>query len=466
MNRRLVVITYHFGPSGPVGGLRWWGLTKHLARSGWECHVVSAADLEEHLGPEESLPAGVSFYRHTPGRTLDDRYRELKERMFPAGTGNGSAAAEQKSSPEPGHDPLLDEMTPPPPAGLDALRGELAALVSFPDEARGWLRGAAAEARRVIDRVQPDVVVSSGPPHSGHLVAWAALRGRHFRWLLDLRDPWVEEDLESANVAKSVRRSRWLRRMLLMLERQVMSASDGFVTTTPELGSTLAERHPGTIPYCLTNGVDPDWLPAERGEPYPGLSVAHVGTLYARRDPRPLLRAFRHYLDCDPTAKTDGSCIRFAGAIEAPYRKMIDLAIAELELEPYVEILGLLSRDEALSVLTRSRLAIVLTCDQQHQIPAKLYEPVALRMPTLVLAGRESSTAAAARALHVGFAEPDDVEGIAAFFRRVRNEDAGRVTQARARAIHYDALARDAERILLHDPGSEPPLPRPEWLTS
>src|SRR5947199_10461541 len=41
--RRLLVITYYFGPDGPVGGLRWAGITKYLARLGWEVSVITAA---------------------------------------------------------------------------------------------------------------------------------------------------------------------------------------------------------------------------------------------------------------------------------------------------------------------------------------------------------------------------------------------------------------------------------------
>src|SRR5206468_11987899 len=74
---------------------------------------------------------------------------------------------------------------------LGKVRGEVAAFLAFPDESRGWVFRAALRARSVIRRFQPHVVVSSGPPHSAHLVAGMAMRGSAARWLIDLQDPWA-----------------------------------------------------------------------------------------------------------------------------------------------------------------------------------------------------------------------------------------------------------------------------------
>src|SRR5436305_8380951 len=68
--RRLLVISYHFPPDGTIGGQRWSGLSKYLARLGWEVHVVTAAS----PGKGE-LPAGVHTHFRERRRTLNDFYR-------------------------------------------------------------------------------------------------------------------------------------------------------------------------------------------------------------------------------------------------------------------------------------------------------------------------------------------------------------------------------------------------------
>src|SRR5206468_11730330 len=72
--RRLLVISYHFPPDGAVGGLRWAGLSKYLARVGWEVHIVTAAE-----GPAAVTP-GVHRHHCRPRRTLNDRYKAFSAR--------------------------------------------------------------------------------------------------------------------------------------------------------------------------------------------------------------------------------------------------------------------------------------------------------------------------------------------------------------------------------------------------
>ena len=75
---RLLVITYHFPPDGAIGGQRWAGLSKYLARLGWEVHVVTAA-------AEGSQPSIPGVYRHycCRRRTLNDVYRAAAHRLRP-----------------------------------------------------------------------------------------------------------------------------------------------------------------------------------------------------------------------------------------------------------------------------------------------------------------------------------------------------------------------------------------------
>ena len=71
--RRLLVVTYYFGPDGPVGGLRWLGITKYLARLGWKISVVTGVPPIGNTAPNgpdvESLPR---FW------TLSDGWRLLR----------------------------------------------------------------------------------------------------------------------------------------------------------------------------------------------------------------------------------------------------------------------------------------------------------------------------------------------------------------------------------------------------
>ncbi|MDB4917282.1 MAG: hypothetical protein JWM95_4926, partial [Gemmatimonadetes bacterium] len=70
--RRLLVISYHFPPDGSVGGFRWAGLSKYLAREGWEVHVVTAS-----AQPALALEPGVTVHYRPQRKTLNDLYNRV-----------------------------------------------------------------------------------------------------------------------------------------------------------------------------------------------------------------------------------------------------------------------------------------------------------------------------------------------------------------------------------------------------
>src|SRR6266480_5594874 len=282
---RLLVITYHFGSNGAVGGLRWTGITKYLVRLGWEVRVITAAS-PEHASVE-SCPR---FWTILDACRL---LRRLAVRQSLASFPDGSWS-------EPGTESQ---------GLLGKVRSEVAAFLAFPDESRGWVFRAALRARSVIRRFQPHVVVSSGPPHSAHLVAGMATAGIATRWLIDLRDPWGGP-LEQAWASHARIGTGVFRTLSPLLERLAFRASDGVITNAHQLAAVLTERYPDVPVVCVPNGVDPEGLPGRAPRPYVGLGVAYTGTLYAGRDLGPVVQALRLFLARHPDAARAGSKLR------------------------------------------------------------------------------------------------------------------------------------------------------------
>jgi hypothetical protein len=125
--RRLLVVSYHFRADGAVGGLRWAGVTKYLARLGWQVAVLTAAPL---LPSDDS--DGVHVERCPRFWTLNDCYRLLVR-----ADERGRSLPPQSSSPTRVSQPGLWRQ----------LRRELAAFLELPDDSRGWSLRAAVHAR-------------------------------------------------------------------------------------------------------------------------------------------------------------------------------------------------------------------------------------------------------------------------------------------------------------------------------
>ena len=425
---RLLVITYHFGTDGSVGGLRWAGLTKYLIRQGWQVRVVTAAPSPRRT-PGPDLAVVESCPRFWKVLDCCRLIRNLARGSWSAGRSNGSEV------------PPVREL----PGVLRGLRQEAVALLSFPDDARGWVSRAALRARSLVRRFRPHVVVSSGPPHSAHLVAGLATMGGATRWFIDLRDPWGGP-LQEAWASYDRIGTRVFRTLSPRLERLAFRVADGVITNTQQLAAVLAPRYPEVPMVWVPNGIDPEGLPPVPPERYPGLSMAYAGTLYAGRDLGPLVRALQVFLARNPDAARDGSKLRIAGTAEPRYARALHDAVTAAGVEPYVQMVGPLPRLEALQLVSRSRLALVLAQEQDLQIPAKLYESVAMGITTLVVAPANSAAAVEAKRVGALVCDRADVEGMACLLEHVWRDG----SQVRPRCpvpISYEGIAVQVDNL-------------------
>jgi len=138
----------------------------------------------------------------------------------------------------------------------------------------------------------------------------------------------------------------------------------------------------------------------------------YAGTLYGSHDLGSVMQALRVFLQRHPEAAQAGSKLRVAGHADPTNARACEEQIAALGLEQHVEVLGVLPRSQALDVLSRSRLAVVLAQELEMQVPAKLYELVAMGIPTLVVAEARSAAAIEGKRLGVTVLDSGDVDGI------------------------------------------------------
>ncbi len=430
--RRLLVITYHFPPDGSVGGLRWAGYAKYLARLGWEVHVITAAEQT----PGAAVP-GVHVHTCRRARTLNDLYNDVARSLRSARSSGRPAApsAAANDAPDSGSSPGL----------VGRIRRELAALLGFPDHGRGWVLKSAWTARRLLRRLPFDAVVTSGPPHSAHIAGMLATLGKPVLHRVDMRDPW--SGLLDKEWGKRMYPALHARLLIPHLERVVLRRAAGIIANTNEFAAIARRSYPAVPVTWVPNGIDPERLPAVDAEPEPGLSIAHVGTLYAGRDLGPVLVALRDFLSAHPEARAQ-TRLHVAGSLSGANEVRFREQVAAGALDDVVVVHGVVPSKEALALLSRSHLALVLAQDQELQVPAKLYECVALGLPTLVIAEPGSAAASEARRIGALTCDPADTEAIVGILLRLWLHPSSRRTAPRT-AIDYATLAAEMDRLLV-----------------
>lgn len=280
------------------------------------------------------------------------------------------------------------------------------------------------------------MVVSTGPPHSVHLAAGLAIRGSDVPLWCDFRDPWYPLPFTAP----------WLQEVYRRLERIALGHAVGAITTTPELAATLQERYPELAVWCLLNAVDRELLSDGRSESR-AFSVVHVGTLYGTRDPGVVLEGFADFLEAHPEAVDGGARLELIGAIKFDYPSLHPERIAELGIAEHVSIGGSMPRPQAMELLAEADVALVLAQGQTSQIPAKLYECLALETPALIITEPGSATAGVAANLGGTAVGPNDPDAVSAFLQRVWR---GEVEQRERtdHAVDYKGRAAELAKIL------------------
>ena len=431
--RRLLVITYHFPPDGSIGGQRWAGLSKYLSRLGWEIHVVTAAP-----AARPDVAPGVERHVRNRRRTLDDVYKSAAKRVTRRNAQSGIQSG--KSRPvEPEPERQASSFSP-----VTAVRRIVSSSMIFPDHARGWVFRAAGAARKLLKQKKFEVVISSGPPHSAHLAALLATRGLRTPFWVDMRDPWSMTHAMHVEADWLVRAERYAMRRL---ERLVFPRAKRVLVNTREFASVLRSDEPETDVVHFPNGIDLEQLPTRDLNKVERGSIAHVGTLYANRNLSSLLAAMGGILR-DRQSSAVPLRLRVVGALESPHRERMHSEIENAGLKSFVDICGSLPRSEALEVLSRSHMALVLAQDQPLCVPAKLYEAVGLGIPTLVIAEEGSASACEARRIGAMTLEDGDVAGLRSILEDLL---AGKIaTRIESKTpISYEALAGQMHRLLL-----------------
>lgn len=256
---RLLVVTYYFPPSGGAGVQRPLKWVRYLPDANVEPVVLTVREgAYPHLdrGMTADVPPGVVVER-TPAPDPFGVYGRMTGRSRDEAVAARTGRVGESARP------------------AERLARWARANVFVPDARVGWVPFALARAHRILRERPIDVVLTTGPPHSAHLVG-RALRRQGLPWIADFRDPWTEIHYHDA-----LARTGAAQRLDARLEQSVLRTADAVVTVSDPLREALTAKGARGPVVTIRNGFDPaDFA----GPPEPvqtdRFEVAYVGTLY------------------------------------------------------------------------------------------------------------------------------------------------------------------------------------------
>lgn len=378
--RHWLCVAYAFPPINRSGTHRTLGFVKHLTRFGWDATVLTVDPRDDPLDESLSceIPVGVDVLR----TAWEDPIELAKRIVF-----SSSPSPRHRDNARLGRDDSRCAAFTTRRSTFSRrhggfLRQWLSQLMHTPDSRIGWIGPAVRTGRRVLAERRFDLVYSSSPYMSAHLIALRLARRARLPWVADFRDPWRGNPFREPMC--------WPADGLdALLESLVLRRATRVVCCTPTMTDALRRRVPFVRGKCHTilNGIDREYFKEIRPirlAPPDCFVLAHCGQFYGPRSPIVWFGALRRALNGRPqlTGKLrllligpdhyDGRPLS-AWAAEAHVGDSVTI----VKQQPHAKSLRYLAGSDALV------LAGAAGPGAELQVPNKLFEYLALRKPII-----------------------------------------------------------------------------------
>lgn len=274
----------------------------------------------------------------------------------------------------------------------------------IPDARRGWNGYAITAARKLLNDHDISLVLTTGPPHSTHLIGLELQARQKVKWVADMRDPWTEV-YYNYDMPRSALAQRYDR----TLERKVLKKADAVIAASPGFAEQFANRVQRTY-HVITNGYDELLAPVAKPAGSP-LYITYTGTMASSYKPEGLLAAL---------AKMDPS--RFRLRVAGSLSDEVLRAIEEAGLGDNLDYLGYLPHAVLLEELRAADILLLLNPDVKggrHIIPGKLFEYMSTQRPILAVVPDGSAVGAILSETGAGSAfGHQDVAGMEGFLQK------------------------------------------------
>lgn len=367
--KTVLIITYYWPPSGGAGVQRWLKTVKYLHEYGWE-PIVYTPENPEAPALDSSLlkdiPEGVkvlkqpiwepySFYKKFLGLKKDEKI-------------NAGFLTEKK---KPG---LAEKIAV-------WIRGNF----FIPDARKYWVQPSVEYLTKYLRSHPVDAVVSTGPPHSMHLIALGLKQKTGIPWMADFRDPWTNIDFyDKLMLTKNAdRRHRELEKNVLQNADMVTSIGKQMADEFLQLGAKKVEVVP--------NGFDETDFAFSNIALDKMFSISHIGSVNKDRNSEAFWSAVKELCDELPAFK-EKLQLKLVGKCDHAVLESLD----KYGLQQYLEKTEYLPHDEVLKKSMSTQVLLLLlnnTPNAKGIMTGKFYEYLAAKRPIICIGPQDGEAA-------------------------------------------------------------------------
>lgn len=334
-SQKVLVIAYYFPPMGLSGVQRTLKFVKYLPEFGWQ-PIVLTTNSGSYYAYDDTLISelddSVKIYR--------TEEKQKKKFSFPSTT-------------------------------VQKIGRFVNGLVRQPDSKIGWKKKAISLAEKIIEEEKPDVIFSTAPPFTSHLVAAELADKYEIPLVLDYRDQWYGNPFNSMPTVFHKHHNK-------KLEESVLYKSKKIIVISREQKEKLLKNY-NLLQHndinIVTHGYDrEDFENISSEKLRDEFVITHSGLFQDNRNPKPFFKAFKKLVD----KHGDNVKLRLVGLMRKNHLRQIK----SLKIENNIELVGNVSHSQAVEYLINSDVLWILQNDDVRT-PGKLYEYFGAKKPIL-----------------------------------------------------------------------------------
>ena len=361
--KKTLIITYYWPPAGGPGVQRWLKFVKYLPEFNID-PVVFIPENPNYPIIDESLTSEVSKDITIINHPIKEPY---KWAGFFSNTSSktiskGIISDEKEQS-------FIEK-------AMLYVRGNF----FIPDARIGWVKPSVSFLLDYIKKEGIETIITTGPPHSVHLIGLQIKQKLGVKWLADFRDPWTtigyHKQLRLTSASKAKHKS---------LEKEVLNASDQIIVTSFVTKKEFQGFTNKSI-EVITNGYDDEATVEFQMDTK--FTLSHIGSLLSKRNPEILWRVLSELVRDNESFSKDFQ-LNFIGSISEKVLK----SIKKYNLSNYIHEVGYVSHQEAIIYQKKSQLLLLIEIDSEDTkciIPGKLFEYMISNRPIVAIGPKGS----------------------------------------------------------------------------
>jgi len=361
--KKILIVLYYWPPAGGPGVQRWLKFVKYLSEFGIEPIVYSPKNPNYPI-VDESL--------------IDEIPKDITILKQPISEPYGLANLFSKSSSKKISSGVI------PKAKKQSLIEKLMLFVRgnffIPDARKNWVKPSIDFLSNYIEKNKVETIITTGPPHSLHLIGLGLKKKLNIKWVADFRDPWT-----TIGYHKTLKLTTSSKEKHSNFELEVLKTADEIVVTSNHTKKEFATKTKQPI-TVITNGYDTHSVKVEAKDEK--FTLAHVGSLLSDRNPELLWKAISELIN-ENESFAEMFQLNLVGVVSDD---VID-SIYNHGLKKHLHTVGYVSHEEAVAFQQKSRILLLIEIDSEDTkaiIPGKLFEYLISETPILFIGPKDS----------------------------------------------------------------------------